>query len=80
MHDALIDEQKRKLIISDRTPVSVVEMPVWKLHREVDRGRVDRRCWSTVNEMTLSNDVIKGSHMDYQVEDVFSTGFKFEGL
>ena len=81
MQGSVIDEERNKLMVSGRAPVSVVEMPAWKLHRDIDHsGGFDRRCWSSVYQLIQSDALIEGSYMDYQVEDVFSTGFKFEGL
>ena len=75
-----IDEEGEKLILPDHSSVSVTKIPAWKLPRDVDSERLDRRCWSTTNKMIESEDVLKGSSIDYQVNNVFSTGFKFGGL
>lgn len=74
-----IGEKENKLIIPEHASVSVTEIPAWKLHRDLSKERGDRRCWSTANRL-IQGDVIKGTSVDYMVEDVFSTGFKFRGL
>lgn len=75
-----IREGENKLIIPEQAPVSVTEIPAWKLQRELSTERSDRRCWSTANRIIQGDDVIKGTSVDYVVDDVFSTGFKFGGL
>lgn len=66
------------MVIPDHAPVSVTEIPAWKLHRDVGNERSDRRCWSTAHG--IIQDVIEGGFMDYQVDDILSIGFKFGGL
>ena len=72
-----IDEEEKKLIIPNHAPVSVVEIPAWKLLREADLDRSDRRCWSTPHKTIQGEEVVKGTSL---VNDVFSTGYKFGGL
>ncbi len=71
---------ENKLIIPEHAPVSVTEIPAWKLQRELSAERSDHRCWSTANRIIQGDDIIKGTSVDYVVDDVFSTGFKFGGL
>lgn len=74
-------EDESKLIIPEHAPVSVSEIPAWRLQRELSAERSDRRCWSTASRIIQQgDDVIKGTSVDYVVDDVFSTGFKFGGL
>ena len=75
-----IREGEKKLILPEHAPVSVTEIPAWKLPRELSAEHSDYRCWSTANRIIQGDDVIKGTSVDYVVDDVFSTGFKFGGL
>ena len=75
-----ISEGENKLIIPEHAPVSVTEIPAWKLQQEFSPEGSDCRCWSTANRVIQGDDVIKGTSVDYMVDDVFSTGFKFGGL
>ena len=74
-------ENESKLIIPEHAPVSVTEIPAWRLKRLLSTEHSDCRCWSTASRIIQQrDDVIKGTSVDYVVDDVFSTGFKFGGL
>ena len=76
-----ISETEKKLIIPEHAPVSVTEIPALKLPEDSSSQEHNgRRCWSTANRIIQRDDVIKGTSVDYMVDDVFSTGFKFGGL
>lgn len=75
--DVSINEAKKELNIPDHAPISVSELSAWELHRDVNRVRSDHHCWSTT---VRGEDVIKGDYVDYRVDSVFSTGFRFGGL
>ena len=72
-----IDEAREELIIPDHAPISVTEIPVLKLHTAAVSKLADRRCWSTTSMMILSEGVVKGTDVDYQVDSLLLTGFKF---
>ena len=72
-----IDEVREELIIPNRAPMSVTEIPVLKLYATADSERADCRCWSTSGMMIQSEGVIERNDVDYQIDSVFLNGFKF---
>ena len=72
-----IDEDREELIIPNRAPMPVTEIPVLKLHTTADCERADCRCWSTTSIMIQSEGVVERTDGDYQIDSLFLNGFKF---
>ena len=71
-----IDTVRKILILPGKEPVPVMRRPVWSfMEREVVD---DQLCWTAMNPGYQGQGLIDGAYLDYLVEDVFSTDFKFK--
>ena len=71
-----IDTVRKILILPGKEPVPVMRRPVWSfMEREVAE---DQLCWTAMNPGYQGQGLIDGTYLDYLVNDVFSTDFKFK--
>ena len=71
-----IDESRRLLLLGpDMEPVPVTRKPVWSF---MERERPeDQLCWAAMNPGYQGKRLIQGHYLDYLVDDVLSSDFKF---
>ena len=72
-----IDEGKRILILSNKSPVPVKQRQVWGYMKQ-EMAAEDKFCWAAVSQGEQGEGLIDGTFMDYQVKNIFSSGFKFK--
>ena len=74
-----IDEVRKLLVLPNKHPVPVEWKPVWKFMEKVkpDEGS-GQHCWVSMNPGKQGKGLIDGHYLDYQVENVLSSGFQFE--
>ena len=71
-----IDTVRKILILPGKEPVPLMRRPVWSfMEREVAD---DQLCWTAMNPGYQGQGLIDGTYLDYLVNDVFSTDFKFK--
>ena len=71
-----VDTVRKLLILPGKEPVPVMRHPVWSfMEREVAD---DQFCWTAMNPGYQGEGLIDGTYLDYLVNDVLSTNFKFE--
>ena len=71
-----VDTVRKFLILPGKEPVPVMRRPVWSfMEREVVD---DQLCWTAMNPGYQGQGLIDGTYLDYLVEDVFFTDFKFK--
>ena len=72
-----IDESRSATAIlgPDMEPVPVMRKPVWSfMERETPE---DQLCWVAMNPGYQGKKLIQGHYLDYLVDDVLSSDFKF---
>ena len=71
-----IDEVRKILIMPDKEPVPVMRRPVWSfMEREVAD---DQLCWTAMNPGYQGDGLIDGRYLDYLVDDVLDTEWRFK--
>ena len=71
-----VDQVRKILIMPDKEPVPVMRRPVWSfMERETPD---DQLCWTAMNPGYQGEGLIDGTYLDYLVDDVMSTDFKFK--
>ena len=71
-----IDIAKKLLVLPGKDPVPVMRKPVWAyMEHNVPS---DQLCWVAMNPGYQGNHLIDGHYLDYVVDNVLSTDFKFE--
>ena len=71
-----VDKVRKILIMPDKEPVPVMRRPVWSfMERETPD---DQLCWTAMNPGYQGEGLIDGTYLDYLVDDVMSTDFKFK--
>ena len=71
-----IDEIRRLLLLPNMEPVAVMRKPVWHF-MERDEPE-DQLCWAAMNPGYQGKKLIEGHYLDYLVDDVLSSKFKFK--
>ena len=75
-HGVEIDEARRLLVLPDMDPVPVMRKPVWHF---MERESPDEQlCWVAMNPGYQGKKLLQGHYLDYLVNDVLSTDFKFK--
>ena len=71
-----IDESRKLLLLGpDMEPVPVMRKPVWSfMERETPEEQL---CWAAMNPGYQGKRLIQGHYLDYLVDDVLSSNFKF---
>ena len=73
-----MDEVRKLLFLPNNPPVPVEWRPVWRfMERRVEIQNV-QHCWAAMNPGNQGKGLIDGHYLDYLVEDVLTSGFKFE--
>ena len=71
-----VDEARRLLEIPNMEPVPVMRKPVWHfMERETPEEQL---CWVAMNPGYQGKKLIEGHYLDYLVDDVLSSKFKFK--
>ena len=71
-----IDAARKLLLLPNKAPVPVMRKPVWAyMEHNVPS---DQLCWVAMNPGYQGHGLIDGHYLDYVVDDVLSTGFKFK--
>ena len=68
-----IDEERQLLFIPGHEPKPMVKRPVWRfVERNLDTydHDSDHFCWTTVHPSNQGQGIIKGSFIDYAVDDI----------
>ena len=72
----VVDEVRKLLLIPNKAPVPVQWKSIGKyMERHYDNGEY---CWASMNPGLQGKGLIEGDYLDYLVEDVLSSGFKFK--
>ena len=56
-------------------PVPVMRKPVWHFMEREEAS--DKLCWTAMNPGYQGKKLIRGHYLDYLVDDVLSSSFKF---
>ena len=71
-----IDVARKLLLLPNKPPVPVMRKPVWAYMEH--NVRSDQLCWVAMNPGYQGNHLIDGHYLDYVVDNILSTDFKFE--
>ena len=70
-----IDTARKLLLLPKKAPVPVMRKPVWAyMEQNVPSNQL---CWVAMNPGYQGKHLIDGHYLDYVVNDVLSTDFKF---
>ena len=73
-----VDEDQKLLLLPAMDPVPVMRHSVWHfMERDTPD---DSLCWQAMNPGYQGRRLIEGHYLDYLVDDVLSTTFKFAPL
>jgi len=75
--DVKIDEDKRILLLSNKSPVTVKQRQVWGYMKQ-EMAAEGKLCWAAVRPSKQVEGLIDGTYMDYRVKDIFSSDFRFK--
>ena len=72
-----IDEMRKLLFLPGKAPVPVEWRPVWRFMERSAEEKNVQHCWASMNPGNQGKGLIDGHYLDYLVEDVFTSGFRF---
>ena len=70
-----IDELRRLLLLPEMEPVAVMRKPAWHFMEREEKE--DQFCWVAMNPGYQGKKLIQGHYLDYLVDDVLSSSFRF---
>ncbi len=70
-----IDEVRRLLVLPTLDSVPVMRRPVWAFMEREEKD--DQLCWTAMNPGYQGKGLLEGHYLDYLVNDVLSSQFKF---
>ena len=73
-----IDEVRKLLYLPNLAPVPVMRSSVWHFMERETPDPNQKFCWQTMNPGYQGKRLIEGSYLDYLVNDVLSSDFKFK--
>ena len=72
-----VDETRKLLYLPTMEPVPVMRSSVWHFMERETPDPDKKFCWQTMNPGYQGKMLIEGSYLDYLVDDVLSSDFKF---
>ena len=77
--DVIVDDVRKILILPGKEPVPIQRKPVWAFMERESKDSTNF-CWVAMNFGYQGDGLIDGSYLDYLVDDVLSTEFKFKKM
>ena len=73
-----IDKVRKLLYLPSLPPVPVMRSSVWHFMESESPDPEQKLCWQAMNPGYQGKRLIEGSYLDYLVDDVLSSNFKFK--
>lgn len=73
-----IDKVQKLLYLPSLPPVPVMRSSVWHFMESDTPDPEQKLCWQAMNPGYQGKRLIEGSYLDYLVDDVLSSDFKFK--
>ena len=72
-----IDKVSKLLYLPNLPPVPVMRSSVWHFMEREDADSDQQFCWQAMNPGYQGKRLIEGNYLDYLVDDVLTSDFKF---